>query len=394
MGFFDDIASLTTQELLDDLVSCASGGWVRPGLFHAFLEAPPDEQRRALDRTLDGAVRVAVARGWCPVDVAEIARRRSAESVQPRVLEALARQAAEHPQTRVHPRWTAQLEQLRRSAPATPPLWPELVKAGIRLAATLRTLPTEPCVIPAPGSADPTSERVGSVDETALRRVRGLLAKAESTEFPAEAEALTAKAHRLMREHAIDRAMADSQSSGPAPTSACRIWLDNPYLRAKSHLVSEVAQANRCRSVFRPGLGVATVVGFGDDLDTVELLVTSLLLQAGRSMRQAGSGNADGAARSRTFRQSFLLSYARRIGERLREASSTVESESDARYDGALLPVLADRTQAVDDAFTTAFPHVRSSIARVGGSTGWGAGRAAADLARLDVRAELRSRAG
>jgi hypothetical protein len=44
-------------------------------------------------------------------------------------------------------------------------------------------------------------------DRRMLDRVRALLAKAESTEFPKEAEALSARAQELMARHRIDRAL-------------------------------------------------------------------------------------------------------------------------------------------------------------------------------------------
>lgn len=54
------------------------------------------------------------------------------------------------------------------------------------------------------------------------------------------------------------------------------------------------------------------------DLDAVELLFTSLLVQATTAMLAAGSRqDAHGRSRTRSFRQSFLAAYAQRIGERL-----------------------------------------------------------------------------
>jgi hypothetical protein len=57
------------------------------------------------------------------------------------------------------------------------------------------------------------------------------------------------------------------------------------------------------------------------DLETTELLFTSLLVQAGRAMNVAAA--AGGAhARSAAFRRSFLRSFGWRIGERLIAARS------------------------------------------------------------------------
>ncbi|MEE3919447.1 DUF2786 domain-containing protein [Micromonospora sp. BRA006-A] len=54
-----------------------------------------------------------------------------------------------------------------------------------------------------------------------LDRVRALLAKAESTGYPAEAEAFTAKAQELMARHSIDAALLDAGPTGPAARVGC-----------------------------------------------------------------------------------------------------------------------------------------------------------------------------
>ena len=69
-------------------------------------------------------------------------------------------------------------------------------------------LPELPLIVPVPGSASArSSASVSSVDQKVLAWVRGLLAKAESTQFPEEAEALSAKAQELMNRHAFERAV-------------------------------------------------------------------------------------------------------------------------------------------------------------------------------------------
>jgi hypothetical protein len=128
-------------------------------------------------------------------------------------------------------------------------------------------------------------------------------------------------------------------------------------------------------------IGVVIVIGFGPDLRVVELLFTSLLVQATRAMTTAPR-RADG--RTRSFRQSFLVGYAGRIGERLREATSVATREAADEHGDALLPVLADRRAAVDEATDAAFPELKSVGRRTLHGEGYLAGRAAADLATLD----------
>jgi len=72
-----------------------------------------------------------------------------------------------------------------------------------------------------------------------------------------------------------------------------------------------------------------TVVGFPSDLDSTELLFTSLLVQATRAMTQAKpTADEYGRNTTRSFRQSFLTAYASRIGERLSAAADEVGQEA------------------------------------------------------------------
>jgi hypothetical protein len=83
-------------------------------------------------------------------------------------------------------------------------------------------------------------------------------------------------------------------------------------------LVDAVAGANRCRTVLDNRFGCMTIVGDESDLRVVELLATSLLLQGSRAMLSIGSQTSlSGVSRTRSYRQTFLVAYASRIGERL-----------------------------------------------------------------------------
>jgi hypothetical protein len=227
-----------------------------------------------------------------------------------------------------------------------------------------------------------------------LDRVRALLAKAESTEFPEEAEALTSRAQALMARHSIDDALLAAEAersgrAGPGDAAGRRMFVDSPYEAAKAVLLDVIATANRCRSIWLKNLGLCTVVGFPADLDAVELLFTSLLVQGTTAMVAAGSRqDALGRSRTRSFRQSFLAAYAQRIGERLSEAAGAAERQAAADTPGVnLLPVLAARHRVVDESFEAMFPDLtRFSAGSVNDGEGWIAGRAAADVATLQGR--------
>ena len=117
----------------------------------------------------------------------------------------------------------------------------------------------------------------GDVDERTLAKVRALLAKAESTTFPAEAEALSAKAQELMTRYRIDGVQLAGEGD-PGP-SGRRVWIDQPYIGPKVALLRAVARANSCRAIEIGSDGCVHLVGHARDLEAVELLFTSLLLQ-------------------------------------------------------------------------------------------------------------------
>lgn len=221
--------------------------------------------------------------------------------------------------------------------------------------------------------------------ETWLNRVNALLAKAESTEFPEEAEALMAKAQTLMARHAIDDAMLAAAGRDPAERPETEVVVvEAPYATAKAALLSTVASANHCRCVMGAaggGTQRCVVVGHPADLANVRTLFAALSVHAARAVMTAEVPPYD---TPRRFRHAFLLAFTGRIGERLRAASAAAEREAAVEAGSGVAVVLADRAGAVDQAFRAAFPHVRT--ARFSSSSGAGAasGRAAADRAGLN----------
>lgn len=220
--------------------------------------------------------------------------------------------------------------------------------------------------------------------ETWLNRVNALLAKADSTEFPEEAEALLAKAQALMARHAIDDAMLGAAGHDPAIAPETEIVVvAAPYATAKATLLSTVASANhsRCvRSSVGGGAQRCVVVGHPADLANVRTLFTALSLHAARTMMAASVPAHD---TPRRFRHAFLLAFTGRVGERLRTASAQAEQDASVEGGTGVALVLADKEAAVDRAFREAFPFVRN--ARVSSSSYAGArsGRAAAERAGL-----------
>ncbi|WP_329275297.1 DUF2786 domain-containing protein [Streptomyces sp. NBC_01451] len=329
-------------------------------------------------------------RGWQPADVVRLVRR-ELDDVHVRLVSALI--TAQVPNDRVRDRrWTEQLADLA-AAPA-PPRTDRFTHATtvLELYRLLLTLPTlEPLDEQRAGPGE--GARRGHPESRMLPRIRALLAKAEATGFPEEAEALSAKAQELMARHSIDEALlAAGAPAGDVPR-ACRLGVDAPYEEAKAVLLHAVAEANRCRAVWNEALGFSTVVGFEPDLEAVELLYTSLLVQATTAMTKAEAAQrAKGRNRTKTFRQSFLAAYAHKTGTRLAAAAAaeTADAAAATQTTAPLLPVLATRDLAVTAHLDQMFPTTTTTRLRgVTDEAGWTEGTAAADRAALHARPRL-----
>ncbi len=340
-------------------------------------------------------------RGWQPADVLRVVRRQLTARHALIAADLIAAEHRGYPATGLSPRWAGQL------ADASATVWwgdddtyleratdrdrceaTVLGRALVELLELLHGLPDLPQLMPAPCEGDRTRAvgEGGSTDTALLGKIRALLAKAESTQFPQEAEALTAKAQQLMAQHSIDAALLAAERGDQQLPGGARVAVDAPYEEPKAILLQAVARANRCRTVWSRNLGFSTLVGFVSDVETVELLYTSLLVQAQSAMQTAGTrAYGDGASRTRSFRQSFLVAYATRIDQRLGQITEQATEAASTGRGSTLLPVLASRAQAIDDRMDELFGDLsyqhRSVHAR--DREGWAHGTAAADQAEL-----------
>jgi hypothetical protein len=360
---------------------------------------------RALAKAMTSALRHVWMFGWQPADVVRVVGRRYTSSHRRLESIAIVTESAAYPAASTDPRWSAQVDTLvadlregRQRPGRTDTSWvvsasPDrsvAVQTALECLLVVCRLPELPTLCPPPGRGTQRGRTVHTLDESLLRKVRALLAKAESTTFEEEAQAFTAKAQELMTRHSIDRIVLDQHHEASDEPVATRIGVDDPYAQAKAMLLALVAMANRCRAVWMKEFGFSTVFGHVDDLDGVDMLYTSLLVQATRVMTSMGSQQTmSGQSRTRSFRQSFLVGFAHRIGERLTEATRSAETAGVASHGASLLPVLADRQRAVDDAAAAAYPELSTFQPSVANSDGWMAGTAAADMAALWGAAEV-----
>src|SRR6266568_2541122 len=240
---------------------------------------------RLVDRTLSARMQREVTdlwrRGWQPADVVRVANRRLGPGHARLVTDTIAAEMRAYAATTVDEQWLEQLSALNaqvwwKDRTNHPQEWRDREgldrEAGIacvlEVLSMFAVLPKLEQLGPLPGTArrrnvdaaaggGPPSR--AAVDKRLLVRVRALLAKAESTNFPAEAETFTAGAQAMMARHSIDAAMLSAESGDTAEgPRGRRLGVDAPYETAKAMLIGVIAHANRCQAVWNKELGFST----------------------------------------------------------------------------------------------------------------------------------------
>lgn len=244
-------------------------------------------------------------------------------------------------------------------------------------------------------------------DLSKLAKIRALLDKAESTAafFPDEAEALTAKAIDLMEKYRIDEAMiadaAPVQDRGKIIEVQFSVG-SGPYVNARVNLANAIARAHSVKLLTATGWKGKTVylIGYETDVALTEMLYTSLLVQATSALSSSDvKALKPGYEHGTAFNRSFLLSFAERIGERLRESTDTAMAtpyvpgaKTDEPVRSVAL-VLANRKADVEEDVLRRYGRLRSARPTTGGSSwvGGEAGRSAASQADLGTNRRVAS---
>lgn len=211
-----------------------------------------------------------------------------------------------------------------------------------------------------PSVADPEPNR-SSDDTTLVDRVRKLLAKAEATPNPHEADAFSRKAAELIAQHRIDpeRLAADAADAlGVLDVALGR----GAYVRARLALLTAVAAAHDGYVLFgaTPSGTVASVAGFRSDLTVIEMMYHSLHAQAATQM--AAIRRPTGPATQR-FRRSFLFGYAARIDEILIDArnASTTSAAGSGSAQSSVELALQERAVRVEEFARSRYARVRTA---------------------------------
>ena len=232
-----------------------------------------------------------------------------------------------------------------------------------------------------------------------LERVRRLLAKAEGASNDAERDAYNAKAAELIARYGIEEALLAADRHDRQLPGDRVVDLDAPYARDKGSLLAAIAVPLRVQVVMRSarvGRGGQAgqllsmhLFGMSADLERVDVLYTSLLVQAAHGLAVARPHDPYESVAA--YRRSWMHGFALVIQRRLYAAEQAAAREADERRSGqaghagagvaSTTVVLADRDQLVKQVMEASYPHLgrarTRSLSGSGSSDGAAAGRRA-----------------
>ena len=193
------------------------------------------------------------------------------------------------------------------------------------------------------------------MNDKKLSTVEALLAKAESTTSPEEAEALTAKAEELMIRYGIEAAMlAARRAAGAKPEQIVTrtVPFKGNYgvtLIAGGWLVARAMSGEAVQGYQARGTGLV-LIGFESDVEQAARLVSSLALQAMVARdawwRRAPERKWADAGQSFVERRTFVDRFFVGAADRLRRERAVAVGEARASEPGTEL-VLRGRSAAV-----------------------------------------------
>lgn len=198
--------------------------------------------------------------------------------------------------------------------------------------------------------------------EKMLKRVRGLLALAEDEgATPEEAELATVRAAELMAKYSIDAAMLAARADKTEVPCDKIIEFDEPYAKQHTWFYVAILRAFRGDAVIvqSPTRGryqnkhsyKLRVYAYEADLMAVDILYTSLLLQASNRLK-----NPPPYEHAKTWKTSFWTGFTNVISERLTEANEVI---ADSTGTPGTDIVLRDRALAVKAKKELDYPKLR-----------------------------------
>lgn len=225
-----------------------------------------------------------------------------------------------------------------------------------------------------------------SVTQAKMKKIRALLAKAEHGATEQEAETYRAKAFQLMAEYGIEAAMLAEEKPEADHPEGRTFEVNNPWARENRMLLTGIAHGLGCRAVLlRDQKGQpkrARIFGYRSDLDRLDVLYTSLLLQMHSAL--AAETVPWNVRSARAWRRSWLLGFAAKVADRIADAEQRARQETTAitSTGRSAALVLADRSTRVNGLVYKEFPRLQKTRTTYSG-TGYRNGAAAG--ARADI---------
>lgn len=232
------------------------------------------------------------------------------------------------------------------------------------------------------------------MSEKIIDKVHKLLAKAERTDNPEEAEAFSAKAAELMERHTIDQSMLNRDTGQAAGVTEFLVDVSGAYYIGLRDFAVHVGNALGFK-VLLHSYGKNKSVGwygFEDELAVGEVLWASLRLQCERFSRVHMAAYIPPNPlddRSDRFyeKRSFMIGFGQRVGARIRATRVRVQEEVTEERGSSVALALVDRGSAIDKWMREKYRigQSRSTSNRISGS-GLNGGRAAGDRADIGQR--------
>lgn len=184
---------------------------------------------------------------------------------------------------------------------------------------------------------EPTDE---PARERKLRQIQTLLNLASDERTPeGERETAMNRAMALMAAHGVSEMMINSRRAASTDEIIRhQIPMTDPYSFEKMSLAHEIASALNCRTTYQhAGRTVTSITLFGyrSDIERVELLYTSLLLQAVNGVKNERPPYWCTAAETRSYRKNWLMGFASRVGQRLYAKEREARAEHDRQHQAA-----------------------------------------------------------
>ena len=244
-----------------------------------------------------------------------------------------------------------------------------------------------------------------------LGKIRALLDQAESTDYESEADAFIAKAEQLMAKYDIEEALVAAAGKPTTDTIGRRRFYTDAgrYMGPRMQLFASVAEAHGMTDrvqgrtyLYGKRQAYLEVWGYESDLEYLEMLVTSLLLQAGEAIHHPETvakmrSECFNGGQTVAWKNAFMLGFAYRVANRVRvarrDAEAAAQREATEAHADEATPAsssvalaLIDRKKAVGAAFKTHYPKLYAgtrSTAGSGGGSGYSRGDSAGGRASL-----------